>query len=202
MDTTAVLDVLRAELPDAAITDVSRADMPAIEVNREQIVETCRVLRDHPDQQFALLVDVIGVDYHPATPRFEIVYLFACLGAAYATGPAAPARRLRVKVRVPGDVAALPSITSVYRSANWPEREIFDLLGIRFEGHPDLRRILMPEDWEGYPLRKDYPVQIRKTPESWSPAQLSVEEFAENMRVQRERASHDSRRTKDGSSGG
>ena len=190
--TTPILDVLRGAFPDADFSDGSSADMPTILVNLEAIVETCRVLRDHPSLQFAFLVDVIGVDYHPAAPRFEVVYLFACLGEAYAKGTAAPARRLRVKVRLPGDNAVVPSITGVYRSANWPEREVFDLFGITFEGHPDLRRILMPEEWEGYPLRKDYPVQIRKDAESWSPAQLSVEEFAENMRVQRARASRDS----------
>jgi NADH-quinone oxidoreductase subunit C len=202
MDTTPVLDVLRAELPDAALNEGTSTDMPTVFVNREQIVEACRILRDHPELQFSLLVDVVGVDCHPETPRFEIVYHFACLGAAYATGMAAPARRLRLKVRIPGEDAAVPSITGVYRSANWPEREIFDLLGVRFEGHPDLRRILMPDDWEGYPLRKDYPVQIRKDTESWSPSQLTVEEFAANIRAQRERASRDSAPTKGTTSGG
>jgi NADH-quinone oxidoreductase subunit C len=194
MDTTPVLDVLRAELPAADLTEAPALDMPAIVVGRADIVETCRVLRDHPALQFALLVDVIGTDTYPADPRFEIVYLFACLGEAYATGSAAPPRRLRLKVRASGDDPVVPSITGVYRSANWPEREIFDLFGIRFEHHPDLRRILMPDDWEGYPLRKDYPVQIRKDTEAWSPAQLSVEEFAENMRAQRARASRESSR--------
>jgi NADH-quinone oxidoreductase subunit C len=202
MDTTPVLDILRAELPDAAFEQGAAPDMPTIVVPREQIVEACRVLRDHPDLQFALLVDVIGADYHPASPRFEVVYHLACLGAAYATGTPAPARRLRLKVRIPGDDAAVPSITGVYRSADWPEREIFDLFGIRFERHPDLRRILMPDEWEGYPLRKDYPVQIRKDTESWSPAQLTVEEFAANMRAQRERAARESQPTKDTTNGG
>jgi NADH-quinone oxidoreductase subunit C len=108
-----------------------------------------------------------------------------------------------VKVRVPGEDPSLPSIVGMYRSADWPEREIFDLLGIRFEGHPDLRRILMPDDWEGYPLRKDYPVQIRKDAESWSPAQLTAEEFAENIRAQRERAANEARpASKDAANGG
>jgi NADH-quinone oxidoreductase subunit C len=95
-----------------------------------------------------------------------------------------------MKVRVPGDDAWVPSVVSIYPAAEWPEREVFDLFGIAFEGHPDLRRILMPDDWEGYPLRKDYPVQIRKDTQFWSPIQLSPEEFAENIRAQREVARH------------
>jgi NADH:ubiquinone oxidoreductase subunit C len=93
-----------------------------------------------------------------------------------------------MKVRVSGADARIPSVTSIYPTAGWPEREVFDLFGIAFDDHPDLRRILMPEDWEGFPLRKDAAVQIRKDTESWSPLQLSPEEFAENIRAQRERA--------------
>ena len=87
----------------------------------------------------------------------------------------------------------MPSITSIFPSANWPEREVFDLFGIDFQRHPDLRRILTPEDWTGHPLRKDYPVQVRKTPQSWSPIQLSAEEFAENIRGERTRAQRELR---------
>jgi NADH-quinone oxidoreductase subunit C len=188
MDATDVLQVLRAALPEASLEDRSAPDMPAVAVGREQIVEVCRVLRDDPRLQFALLVDVTSVDYLPADPRYEVVYLVACLGAAYATGEPAPPRRLRIKVSVPAADPRLPSVVAIYPSANWPEREVFDLMGIEFAGHPDLRRILMPEDWEGYPLRKDYPVQIRKETSSWEPIQLTAEEFAANIRAEREAA--------------
>jgi NADH-quinone oxidoreductase subunit C len=150
-------------------------------------------LRDAPSLQFALLVDVTSVAYLPAHPRYEVVYHFASLGAAYATGDPAPPRRLRVKVGIPADDPRVPSIVAVYPAADWPEREVFDLMGIAFDGHPDLRRILMPEDWDGFPLRKDYPVQIRKETSSWQPVQLTVEEFAANIRAERDEATRQAR---------
>jgi NADH-quinone oxidoreductase subunit C len=188
MSASDVLQILRARIPDAPFDDVSGVDMPAITTDREHIVQTCMVLRDDPALQFALLVDVTAADYHPRTPRYEVVYLVACLGAAYASGPAAPARRLRIKVQVSDTDPRLSSVVPVYPAANWPEREVFDLFGILFDGHPDMRRILMPDDWEGHPLRKDYPVQIRKDTAAWSPVQISADEFAENIRQQRELA--------------
>jgi NADH-quinone oxidoreductase subunit C len=196
MTAASVLDVLRDAAADAAYDEAASSDMPTIYVDREHVVDVCRVLRDHPDLQFALLLDVTAADYTPAEPRFEVVYHFACVGEAFktvASGPAAPARRLRVKVRVPGEDARLPTISSVYPSAGWPEREVFDLFGIVFERHPDLRRILMPEDWQGYPMRRDSPVQIRKDTQVWEPIQITAEEFAANVRAARERAQQDAR---------
>ncbi len=188
-DPATPIDLIRQAVPGAAIELLPSVDMPTVSVDRDHIVDVLRVLRDAPELQFAFLADVTAVDSHPASPRFAIVYHLACLGEAYATStPAAPARRLRVKVAVPGDDPWIHTATSVYPTANWLEREVFDLFGIHFEGHPDLRRILMPEDWEGFPLRKDYPVQIRKTPTSWSPVQLTPEEFAENVRARQRQA--------------
>ena len=186
MTDPAVAATLREALPGASIVELPSGDMPTLGVDRDHLVPLCRTLRDHPALQFALLVEVTAADYLPATPRFEVVYHLACVGEAYASGPAAPPRRLRLKVRVSADEPRLPSIVSIYPAANWLEREVFDLFGLAFEGHPDLRRILMPDDWEGHPLRKDAPVQIRKDTASWSPIQLSAEEFAENIRAQRE----------------
>jgi NADH-quinone oxidoreductase subunit C len=187
-DAAPILDVLRAAVPDAALNAADAVDMPTIVIDREHALEVFAVLRDHPALQFALLSDVTAVDRLPAEPRFEIVYHLACLGEAFASGAPAPARRLRVKIGVPGHDARVASVTSLHPGAGWPEREVFDLFGVFFEQHPDLRRILTPEEWTGHPLRKDYPVQIRKSTQSWEPLQVSAEEFAENIRRQRAEA--------------
>jgi NADH-quinone oxidoreductase subunit C len=184
---TPVLDTLRAAMPGVSLDAAPSADgMPCILVDRDELVETCRTLRDHPGLQFSLFVDATIADLWPAVPRFHAVYHLACLGAAFAQAAgAAEPRRLRLKVLVPDDDPRLPTLTPVYPAAEWPEREIYDLFGVTFDGHPDLRRILMPDDWEGYPLRKDYPVQIRKETSGWEPIQLSAEEFAANLRAAR-----------------
>jgi NADH-quinone oxidoreductase subunit C len=187
-DASPILDVLRGAVPGATLDTRAAIDMPTVAVDRGHLHDVLVVLRDHPALQFAFLADITAVDRLPAEPRFEIVYHLACLGEAFATGAAVPARRLRLKVALAGDDPRVTSAVAVYPAANWLEREVFDLFGVTFERHPDLRRILTPEDWSGYPLRKDYPVQIRKTTQAWEPIQLSVEEFAENVRRQRSAA--------------
>ena len=101
------------------------------------------------DQQFVRLSTVTAVDRFPAEPRFEVVYHLHSVKHN---------SRIRLKCRVRGEDPVIESVTSVWRGANWYEREVFDLFGIRFLNHPNLTRILMPDDWEGYPLRKDYPI--------------------------------------------
>jgi NADH-quinone oxidoreductase subunit C len=203
MDASAVIDVVRRAAPGAVLEAVASVDMPTIYVDREHLVEVSRVLRDDPDLQFVFLADVTAVDYLPAEPRFETVYHMACLGDAYKTtsgvvsaslsnsrtpGVVSSPKRLCVKVRVPGADPRVPSVVSVWPTAGWPEREVYDLMGVTFDGHPDLRRILTPDDWEGHPLRKDYPVQIRKDTAGWSPLQVTAEEFAANIRASRDAA--------------
>jgi NADH-quinone oxidoreductase subunit C len=185
-----VLDTLQRAVPAATFEAGPATDMPTLYVDRDHVLEVFTVLRDDPALQFRFLVDVTAVDYLPAEPRWEMVYHFACLGPAATVPGAAPAqpRRLRVKSRVPGNDPRIASVTGLFPTANWPEREVFDLMGIAFENHPDLRRILTPDDWTGHPLRKDYPVQIRKDAQSWEPIQVSVEEFAESVRASREAA--------------
>jgi NADH-quinone oxidoreductase subunit C len=122
------------------------------------LVAACRFLRDEPELQFDFLSSVTGVDrlhLPEPSPRFEVVYHLYSLHTK---------RRVRLKVRVE-EGEAVPTVTGVWASADWHEREVFDMFGVPFAGHPDLRRILMPEDWEGHPLRKDYPVQA--TPKWW-----------------------------------
>lgn len=120
---------------------------------REAALAGLRALRDDPALGFDVLTDLTAVDYLGRTPRFEVVYQLNSLPHRH---------RLRVKVGVPGDDPELPSASSVWNSALWAEREVFDLFGIRFTGHPDLRRILMYPEFEGHPLRKDYPVNKRQ----------------------------------------
>src|SRR5688572_31708250 len=136
MDTASLIEHLRRSVPGATIDLLASVDMPTISVDRDHLVETFRVLRDDPLLQFAFLADVTAVDRLPAEPRFEVVYLLACLGEAYAIGTPAPARRLRVKVGVPADDPRLPTSVGLYPGANWPAREVFDLFAILFEGHP------------------------------------------------------------------
>ena len=136
---------------DSAIQSVKfdREEM-TIFVDRSDIREACALLRDDPACPFNFLSDVTCVDWYPSEPRFEVVYHLLSISNK---------ERLRLKVRLSGDAPAVESVTSVWPSANYFEREVFDLFGVRFTGHPYLRRLLMPEDWEGHPLRKDYPVE-------------------------------------------
>jgi NADH-quinone oxidoreductase subunit C len=121
-----------------------------IHVERGNIREACTLLKEDPACPFNFLSDVTCVDWYPAEPRFEVVYHLLSISKK---------ERVRLKVRLNSASPALESLTSVWPGANYFEREVFDLFGVRFTGHPHLRRILMPEDWEGHPLRKDYPVE-------------------------------------------
>jgi NADH-quinone oxidoreductase subunit C len=117
-----------------------------LEIAPERIRPVCEFLKY--DQKFVRLSTVTAVDRYPVEPRFEVVYHLHSVERN---------QRLRLKCRLRSDGAEIDSVTPVWRSANWYERETFDLFGIRFRNHPNLVRIMMPEDWEGYPLRKDYP---------------------------------------------
>lgn len=122
-------------------------------VSREQVVEVCRFLRDEEDLAFDYLRDLCGMDnlgHAPYERRFQVVYQLYSL---------ANRAGLRLKVDAPEEDPVVPSVTSVYEAADWQEREAYDMYGIRFEGHPDLRRLLMPEDYRYHPQRKDFPIE-------------------------------------------
>jgi NADH-quinone oxidoreductase subunit C len=121
-----------------------------IYIERSALREACTLLRDDANCPFNYLSDVTCVDWYPSDPRFEVVYHLLSISKK---------ERVRLKVRLAEESPVVESITSVWPSANYFEREVFDLFGVRFNGHPYLRRLLMPEDWEGHPLRKDYPVE-------------------------------------------
>lgn len=119
-------------------------------VPREHLRRAAEFLASEPSLRFTFLSDITTVDRYPLEPRFEVNYQLLSMDRR---------ERLRLRVKLPGNSVTVASVTSIWPTANWHERENFDLFGIQFEGHPDLTRILMPDDWEGHPLRKDYPVE-------------------------------------------
>ena len=149
MDSSAIIDVLQPLVPGAALEAGRSVDFATIYVPADRLVETCRALRDTPALDFKVLTEITAADYLPREPRYEVVYILVSI---------ANRLRLRMKVRLPNDAAHLATVSSIWPAANWLEREVWDLFGIAFDGHPDPRRLLMPEDWEGHPLRKDYPI--------------------------------------------
>ncbi len=125
-------------------------DEMTIYVERANLREACALLRDDAECAFNFLADITCVDWYPAEPRFEVIYHLLSIPKK---------ERVRLKLRLGSASPTLDSLTPLWPGANYFEREVFDLFGIRFTGHPYLRRLLMPEEWEGYPLRKDYPVE-------------------------------------------
>src|ERR1051326_624186 len=172
-DAAALVAALQQAVPDAAIEAAPSVDLQAtIYVSRDHVPALARALRDAADLKFGFLAELTAVDYWPRAPRFEVVYVLVSLEHK---------RRLRMKVRLDGEDAHLTTVSDIWPAANWLEREVWDLFGIRFDGHPDPRRLLMPEDWEGWPLRKDSPVQIRRPPHVAEPLQVTAEEFRQNV---------------------
>jgi NADH-quinone oxidoreductase subunit C len=142
--------VLRERLPHLRVVAYSSYGQDWVVVPAEGIVETLRVLRDDPRTVFDAFIDVTAVDLLPRAPRWEVVYTLLSIRRN---------ARFRVKVEAPdGPTPEVPSATAVYPAANWYEREVYDLMGISFAGHPDLRRIFLPDDWQGHPMRFDHPL--------------------------------------------
>jgi NADH-quinone oxidoreductase subunit C len=144
-----VIDAVWARFSVAIQDVVVFRDETTIIVDKNAIVEVAAFCRDADGLAFNFLSDMCGVDYWPEEPRFAINYHLYSMTLGHV---------LRLKVTISGDDPVVPTITGVYPAAGWQEREIWDMFGVRFEGHPDLRRILLPYDWNGHPLRKDYPL--------------------------------------------
>ena len=158
------LEAFEAAFPGVAQLSYFVGDWTVI-VPLDRLIETATWLRDDPAARFDYCADATAVDWPTRAQRFDLVY---CLYSV-------PHRhRVRVKARV-GEAEAVPSVTGLWPAANWFEREMFDMFGVRFSGHPDLRRILMPEEWQGHPQRKDYPLE--------GPGELMIEDPQEWLKL-------------------
>jgi len=180
MDAPAIIDALVRLVAGASYEAASSVDFATIYVPADRLAATCVALRETPSLNFNVLAEVTAADYFPRDPRFEVVYHLLSV----------PNRlRLRLKVRTT-EMVAIPTVQGIWPSAGWLEREVWDMFGIVFDGHPDLRRLLMPEDWDGHPQRKDYPVQIRKAAQTYEPLEVTEEEFKANMARDRIKRTH------------
>ncbi|HWR72237.1 MAG TPA: NADH-quinone oxidoreductase subunit C [Nitrospirota bacterium] len=154
MDPEQIAKVIEEKFPGQVLGTVTHAGQVGVNLTRDSIRDVCLFLRDEPSVRMDHLADLTAVDYsaYPGDPgpRFEVVYNLISTVHRH---------RIRLKVRLPEEDPRIDTVSSVWNTANWHERETYDLMGIRFNGHPDLRRILLPEDWEGYPLRKEYPLK-------------------------------------------
>ncbi|MER3403408.1 MAG: NADH-quinone oxidoreductase subunit C [Armatimonadota bacterium] len=154
------IEKIRAHFPDAIEEIYEFRNDTWLYIRTERLIEVCRLLRDDPELSYLYISDVMGIDWLPywqkgeRPKRFEVVYnLYSPVSF----------QRLFLKVRV-DERESVPSVTSIWQGANYPEREVYDMFGIHFEGHPNLKRILMPEDWVGHPLRKDFPLGGEEIP--------------------------------------
>ena len=140
---------LKEKFPNSILEETTFRGESTVTVPKEEILQICKFLHSDPDLQYHLLTDLCGLDRLPEVPRFEIVYHLCSIKNH---------QRIRLRVKV-GEDEFISSVESIWKSANWYEREAFDLFGILFKNHPDLRRILLWDGFEGHPLRKDYPTK-------------------------------------------
>ena len=141
-----MIDLILSRFPEAVSGQIEFRGETTLVVQPYRLIEVCTFLRDEPALSFDLLSDVSAVDYFPDHPRFAVNYhLYSLLNNV----------SLRLKVWLDGEQPQVASVTSVWPGANWHEREVWDLMGVRFDGHPDPRRLLLPDDYLGHPLRKD-----------------------------------------------
>ena len=177
MEASALITALQEAIPGAQFEAASSIDLQTtIYVGRDDVPAVMRTLRNGEQLAFTFLAELTAADFWPREPRFELIYILVSIAHRH---------RIRLKVRLHGDDPHVATVSDLWPAANWLEREVWDLFGIAFDGHPDPRRLLMPEDWDGYPLRKDYPVQIFKTPQASQPLQVTEAEFRENLQKDR-----------------
>jgi NADH-quinone oxidoreductase subunit C len=148
-ETNLAVEKLKEKFPGSILDVKTFRNEVNVTVQKKDIMEICKFLHSDPDLQYHMLTDLCGLDLFPETPRFEVVYLLNSIKKN---------QRLRLKARV-GERESISSVESIWKVANWYEREAYDLLGITFENHPDLRRIMLWDGYEGHPLRKDFPVE-------------------------------------------
>jgi NADH-quinone oxidoreductase subunit C len=173
VEVSALIAALQEAIPGAQFEAAPSIDLQAtLYVSRDDVPAVMRALRDREQLAYSFLAELTAADFWPREPRFELIYILVSI---------ARRDRIRVKVRLNGEDAHVATVSDLWPAANWLEREVWDLFGIAFDGHPDPRRLLMPEDWDGFPLRKDYPVQIVKTPQTAEPLQVTEAEFKANV---------------------
>ena len=152
MEETKILNVLKDKFPGEVKEVLTSLGDEVVVIDKRALLPIVAFLRERPGE-FSLLLDLSCVDYLGDNPRFEMVYHLFSLTRN---------RRLRIKARLAEDDLRIASLCGLWKNANWLEREVFDMFGVQFEGHPDLRRIFMYDCFEGYPLRKDYPLRKRQ----------------------------------------
>jgi len=147
------LQKIELEFSQDLLESSFRLDGPVVVISATALLSLARFLKEDRELEYSVLLDITAVDYFKRNPRFEVVYHFL-----------APERRARLRVKVPVAASKLQveTLSGLWPGANWFEREIFDMFGIQFDGHPDLRRILMYPEFQGHPLRKDYPIDRRQ----------------------------------------
>jgi len=159
MDPTEIAEKVKKRFPEEVVEVTDFRDQVSVIVKRGKILNICRYLHDDPSLFFDHLQDLCGSDYHgKKDPRFEVVYNLYSITNHH---------KIRIRAQVPDNDPSIQSVTSIWAGANWHERECYDMFGIVFKGHPDHRRILLPEDWEGHPLRKDYPLKGPELDKDW-----------------------------------
>jgi NADH-quinone oxidoreductase subunit C len=144
-----VIQTIHKKFPDAVVKETVNKGQREITLAKGQFYEAMRVLQDNPDLPYDLLIDILGIDHTPRTPRFDLVYILLSTKDF---------SRLIVRLQAE-EGEEIPSVSSIWHSANWGEREVYDLMGIPFSDHPDLKRILTWKNFEGHPLRKDFPLE-------------------------------------------